>query len=227
MHARGADRGRIALLLIAAGLCSGLCAAASMTEYVRMFENNRRLLRDYSWVSRTEISLDGELQSVERYRVSVRESGSRERTAIEPDPEGASDPKIGRKRERQQETLRESLQSLIESYIDPSERTARELFGDAFVWRGAAREEGQTRVQARHLVRQGDQVSLWLDSVTEEPMRLEILTSLDGEPVRVTTEFGRIKGGPFYPARVVVETEVKEKKLVMTTVTDDYRLVSP
>jgi hypothetical protein len=73
------------------------------------------------------------------------------------------------------------------------------------------------------VLRQGDQVSLWLDAETEDPRKLEILTSYEGEPVRVTTEFLRIEDGPFYPSRVVIETEIKEKKLVVTTVNSDYR----
>ena len=36
------------------------------------------------------------------------------------------------------------------------------------------------------------------------------------------TEFALLEDGPFYPASVVVETEIKEKELVMRTENFDF-----
>jgi hypothetical protein len=225
MNAPGVIRRRSLILALVAGGLVMPAGASELAVYARMFEDNRLRLRDYTWVSRTELTLDGERQSVSRQQVRFDEKGNQLRTALPLDPDDAAGPvkRRSRKREKQQQRLRDDLRSLIESYVHPNRETTRQIFEDAFVWRGEDRNEALTRVQARHVVRQGDQVSLWLDSITQDPTRLEILTSSGGEPVRVITEFERIEQGPFYPSSVVVETEIKEKKVIMATENGDYR----
>ena len=41
-------------------------------------------------------------------------------------------------------------------------------------------------------------------------------------PVKVMTEFRTLDDGAFYPALTIVETEIKEKKLVMKTENFDF-----
>lgn len=201
-------------------LCAAPVLAGGLDDVARLFERNRQQLRDYVWTSTTEIALEGERPTVERYEVRVDENGVQRRTTV---PSAAGRGRKAGKRQRQAEELHDSLRSLVESYVHPAPETTRTLFADPFVWRGEGRIEGVTRLQARNVVREGDQVSLWLETATERPTKLEILTSSGGEPVRVTTEFARIDQGPFYPARIVMETEIKEKRLVVTTANADYR----
>jgi hypothetical protein len=216
--------GRIVVALAVICVCPVL--AGGLEVFARMFEENRQRLREYAWTSRTEITLDGVRQMIEQFEVRFDEDGEQELTRVSVEPAETDGGPIrrrkNRKRRKQAEELHQNLRSLIESYVHPDPETTRQIFSDPFIWRGEGRVEGVTRVQARNVVREGDQVSLWLDAYTEEPTKLEILTSYEGEPVRMTTDFLRIENGPFYPSRVVVETEIREKKWVVTTVNSDY-----
>jgi hypothetical protein len=207
---------------VAALLCVGATASDDLEQIAATFAANRERLRGYGWRSGTELTVDGETMSLGPYEVRYDSRGELVRTPVpvERGPDGRNRRPSGRKRQ-QYEKLLVSLRALIDSYVEPDPRTARQLYSDATVWEGDARSEGMSRIQARDVLRKGDSVSLWLDAVTRTPQRLEILTSSGGEPVRVSAEFASLPEGAFYPSRVVVETEIKEKKLVFTTRSSD------
>ena len=216
--------GRAPGAIVALVLASGAAAGDDLTRIVASFAENRERLREYEWKSETELEIDGERQDARLDDVQYDSEGELRRTPANDERSSASRSrrKPGKK-QRQQEELLESLRGLIEAYVQPDPRTARRLYAEATVWQGDARDEGLTRVQARNVLRQGDEVSLWLDSVTRLPRRLRIVTSFGGEPVLASTEFEILAGGPFYASQVVVETEVGEKKLVFTTRNFDFR----
>jgi hypothetical protein len=212
----------VALVLIASA-----AGAEDLKRFTDSLRRNRQELQDYSWKSRTEIRLDGETQTVQLFEVRYDPDGNLRRTLIS--QQGAPKKVRGplrtqkvKKKQQQQQELQASLQALIEAYVQPDADSSQRLFAGPNVWQGQGRTEGVTRIQARNVLRKGDEVSLWLDSLTHTPQKLQILTSSEGEPVRVTTEFRVLDGGPFYPARISVETEIKEKKLVLTTENFDY-----
>ena len=214
---------RTARAIVALVLAAGATAGGDLGQIAATFAANREKLREYGWKSSTELVLDGETQDAHVYDVRYDSRGEILRTPARDEPAFAKGPRRTRsKKLRQQEELLENLRRLIESYVQPDPRTAKQLYADATVWQGDARAEGVTRVQARNVLRQGDEVSLWLDSLTRLPQRLQILTSFGGEPVKASTEFQTLAAGPFYPARVVVETEIKERKLVFTTRNFDF-----
>lgn len=216
---------RTAPAIVALALVSGAAAGDDLGRIVASFAENGERLRAYEWTSATELVVDGETQDALLDHVRFDSGGELRRTPAAEGPPPASEPRRrpGKKQRQQQRALLESLRGLIESYVRPDPRTARQLYADATVWQGDARDEGLTRVQARNVLREGDEVSLWLDAVTRIPRRLRILTSFGGEPVRASTEFETLDEGPFYASRVVVETEIKEKKLVFTTRNFDFR----
>ena len=81
---------------------------------------------------------------------------------------------------------------------------------------------GYFAYMARGVIRQADRLDLWVDNLTNRPQRLEVLTSLEGEPVRLTATFARLPDGPTYAVETIVETELKEKKMVVRTEAFDH-----
>jgi hypothetical protein len=199
-------------------LAAGIVGAADLRDFSKRFGQNQKELRAYRWKSRVEMVLNGRSESVRVFDVRRGSDGSLAKTPL-PGAKGAKKPS---KKQRRLEALGTDLQALIDSYLEPDERTADRYFDQAAVWQGPGRIEGETRLKARNVRRQGDEVSLWLDAETGVPHDLLIVTSAEGEPVRVMTEFVSLEDGPFYPASVVVETEIKEKKLVVKTENFDF-----
>jgi len=217
----------LVLLPLALVSTAGPSRAAELREFAESFRYNRQQLRNYSWKSRIEVTLAGQTQAIQTFEVRYDAEGNREKTLIasEVDPTAVRGPVRKRKaskKQKQQQERQAELKRLIKAYVEPDPKTSRQLFESATVWEGQGRTEGVTRVLARNVIRQGDLISLWLDSLTRNPRKLEIVTSSGGEPVKVTTEFRTLDDGAFYPAVTIIETEIKEKKLVMKTENFDY-----
>lgn len=220
---------RICMLALSLGivLLAPAAAAQDLIRFAERFRDNQHALRSYGWKSRTEIELDGQSQKVQLFEMRYDSDGRLQKTLVS-EEDGSSKSggpvrrrRTGKKQKKLQE-LQTTLTELIQSYVRPDPDAAARLFADATVWEGSGRVEGVTRVRARNVLRQGDEISLWLDSVTRIPQKYQILTSSEGEPVKVTAEFRALQDGPFYPARITVETELKEKRLLMKTENFDY-----
>jgi hypothetical protein len=69
-------------------------------------------------------------------------------------------------------------------------------------------------------VKQGDAISLWIDPKVPEKRRLEVLTSLKGDPVQMVTQFDRLTDGTQYTSLSMVE--IKAKKMLITTENFDF-----
>jgi hypothetical protein len=188
-------------------------AAEDLRTFTATLERNQRLLRDYRWTSRVEMTLGGHSELVQVFEVDHDRNGIR-RMTLAPDTDSR---KRTSKKQRQLEDLRGQLQRLIDAYLLPDRVEAGQRLETAYVWQGPGESEDETRLKARNVRRQGDEVSLWLHATTGVPRKLLIVTSEAGEPVRVTTEFSLLESGPFHAATVTVETEIKEKKVVMKT----------
>ena len=202
---------RLLMTSFALFLAAAIAGAADLRSFSNKFKQNQQELREYRWKSRVEMLLEGRAETVQIFDVSHDSDGGLRKAPIPADQNG----KKLTKKQRQLLALQLDLQALIDAYLQPDERTAEEYFDRASVWQGQGRIEGETHLKARNVRSQSDEVSLWLDSKTAVPRELLIVTSAGGEPVRVTTEFTRLEAGPFFAESVVVETEMKEKKVVM------------
>ena len=206
------------IALLALFLAATIAGAVDLRSFSDKFERNQQELRSFRWTSRVEMLLDGRSETVQVFEVSHDSDGQLIKTLLPGEQDGK---KLTRK-QRQLLDFQQELQALIDAYLGPDERTAEQYFDRASVWQGPGRIDGETYLKARNVRSQSDEVSLWLDSETEVPRELRIVTSTGGEPVRVTTQFTRLEAGPFIAENVVVETEIKEKKVVMKLQNDDF-----
>ncbi len=158
------------------------------------------------------------IESFERNRQDLRDYHFQSRTQVLFAGEVVERPT--RKVEKKIAETREHLDALIGEYTEIGVERMQSVFADARVTAGGP--GALTLIQARDVIRRGDSLKIMVDAETLVPRRFELLTSLEGEPVQLRTEFSELDGGPSYPARVTVDTEIKEKKLVVITENFDF-----
>jgi hypothetical protein len=207
------------LLLGALGPIPALAGTARLEAVGRMLERNAQELARYSWKSRTEIRVEGELVQTTLVRASYDRVGMLVETPL---PGDAGTAQGSKKLKKKVLTFHEELRALTRSYFDLDPQRIQAALDRAHAWEGQGEQGNLLRVQARGVIRQGDTLDLWIDSATNHPRRLDVLTSLQGEPVRLTAEFAQLKDGPSYAVKTLVETELKEKKMVVRTASFDH-----
>lgn len=212
-----------ALLLICVGVAPVL--GQNPRQNVNVFaiteslEKNRDALAHYTWKLKLEVALDGDLLSEELFQARYDDEGTLASEALEASETGVGK-RRGRKGKRDQEH-RQRLKQLLMAYVEmPPERLGEALTNAV----STENPDGgsTTRVQARGAIREGDSYDLWIDTATRRPRRFEVFTSLQGEPVRLVARFENLEGGPVYPAEATVETEVGEKKMVISIHNYDF-----
>jgi hypothetical protein len=214
--------------LLAILLASGTAAArpAQVRAVGDAFKRDAKALQDYTWTSRTEFSVNGEVKELTLARVRYDANGNLLSTPLDGTSRGEAGPQERRRRpgrrQRRVAARGRELRELIRAYTEFTPEQMHSAFARASVFPGHGEGEGLIRIQVSGVVREGDSMQMWADALTKRMRRFEILTSLEGEPVRVITEFGELENGPTYPARTVVHTEERGKRLVIEAENSDY-----
>ena len=79
------------------------------------------------------------------------------------------------------------------------------------------------RLQSTDVLRDGDEVSFDVVEATQQPMTMRVESATSGSPVVIAITFQALTdGGPNYPARQVVTTQLDGKKIVMVTENFSY-----
>ena len=192
---------------------------ARLGAVARMLTENAQELARYEWKARTEIRVAGEIVRSSLVRVDYDRMGMPVETPL-PDEAAAKSGK--KKMKKKVAAFYEELQALTDSYVALDPQRIQAALAQAHAWEGQGEHGDQLHIQARGVIRDGDKLDLWIENATNLPQRLEVLTSLEGEPVRLTTRFAQLAQGPSYAAETVVETELKEKKMVVRTESFDH-----
>ncbi|HJY88294.1 MAG TPA: hypothetical protein VKE24_15785 [Candidatus Acidoferrales bacterium] len=190
-------------------------STASLGAAVRArIEENQRALRQYTWKQRTELQLKGQVKNERVELVQFDADGELQRT-----PLGSSPAPVERRgvrghirREKQEET-QAYLQRMIERavrYLYPSPASLSAPFEKAEVWEGKGATSGTVQVRVKDFVIQGDSMTFYVDVASHKPRRLEVTSSLDDDPISITTEYGDLPDGPTYGARTTVHAVKKQ-----------------
>jgi hypothetical protein len=204
------------------------------TEFVQAQQANAAALREYTWKSRTELSLKGDVKSVTLDQVRYDLDGRRQRTRIGGSAEPAAhrfDPLappsgpvrriVAAKKKAEFEDLMHDLSVLVESYAHPSLETLHAFARQAA--RTKTLEAGLVRVQGRNLVVTGDSVIVWIDPLTSMIRRAEIDTVLQGERVEVAVDYRSLPNGLTYQARTLLR--YPSRRMALTVETYDHQHV--
>jgi hypothetical protein len=220
----------IALVSISRAYVSGASTedGSPHTEFVRAQQANAAALREYTWKSRTELSLKGDVKFVTLEQVRFDLDGRRQKTRIGGSPEPSEDrfdpraPRVGpvrrivaAKKKEEFKDLLQDLAALAESYAHPPLETLH-----AFA-RQAARtktiEAGLVRVQGRNLIVTGDSMIVWIDPSTSLIRRAEIDTMREGERVEMAVDYRSLANGLTYQARTLLRYPHRQMSLTVET----------
>jgi len=198
------------------------------TEFVQAQQANAAALREYTWKSRTELSLKGDVKSVTLEQVRYDLDGRRQKTRIGGSPEPSEDrfnprgPRVGpvqrivtAKRKEEFKELMQDLSTLVESYAHPSLETLHAFARQAA--RTKTLEAGLVRVQARNLNVTGDSMTVWIDPSTSMIRRTEISTVHESNRVEVAVDYRSLSNGLTYQARTLLRYPYKQMSLTVET----------
>lgn len=213
----------IALAIAATATVTPL-AAQDLFDVSRAVFGDRDVLRAYSWTSETRLVVDGETLRVERARARFDDDGRVERDVVSVEDVGVEGGPIARRQARRDikraEVRRVELGELIDEYVHMG-RTDAQRFAEGANPEGLA---AGRRLRARDLLRIGDTVDVVVGGEDARPEWLEILTSLEGEPVWINCRFARLGGdGPVYVEHLMLRTELDETPLAIVVENSDFR----
>jgi hypothetical protein len=190
---------------------------------------NEQALRQYTWKSRTEVRVGGEVKSTVLQMVRYGADGTLQKTVIggqkageksrplQKTPIGALVKQIKKKKSGE---FQEGLRELLEAYANIPAEKMRRFFENASFQPGSDAMQGTLRISGTDVVKPHDTLSLWINPKTREKRQLEILTSLEGDHVQVVSQFAQLPDWVSYTKLSMVE--VKAKELTMVTENFDF-----
>ena len=203
-----------------------LAQRGELMTIARTFKTNLEQLQNYSWTERMEIQVNGEVTEFALSHVRYDLDGNLQKTPIkeaeEDEVRGPIRKKRAKKKRKKASEFNQDLRDLILTYTQFTPQQMHSVFDRAGIFPGVGDSAGMLRVQAHGVVREGDWMHIWADEVTKRLRKIEIRTSLEGQPINVVTEFRDLTDGPTYPARTTVTTESKGKPMVITSEHFDF-----
>jgi hypothetical protein len=225
---RSAGPGVLALLFALAVTT----ASGQQREFVEVQRANADALRSYTWKSRTELTLKGEVMNVRLEQVRFDFDGRLQKTQIGGGSAAASESHVGRRGgpvrqrvvARKQDEFKElmnDLATLAGSYAHLSPDTLEAFAARATITKGQGIEPAWLRVQGRGVLSGTDEMMVWIDAARLMMRRVEITTVLDGKPVHIGVDYRSLENGLTYQTRAIVR--YPEKQLEVTIENFDYK----
>jgi hypothetical protein len=222
--------GALVLLTSASSLGEG----ALLAEFARAQAANQAALREYTWKSRTEVALAGEVRSIRLEQVRFDLDGRLQRTPLSesgapqqatrsgpPHPIALLRGRIEAKQRADVASAVRALGELAQSYAQLGPEELHRFVGHE-VAPGAA---GSIRLRGRDVRVPGDQLTLWLDAESRAIRRVEIETRLDGQLAQISSEHRVLEDGVSYQARTTARLPARE--LVITIDSFEHTRAGP
>ena len=186
------------------------------TQIAEGRKQNQMMLREYTWNTRTEVKIDGEVKSVKVDLVRFTPDGELQKTKISDSADGQKKPrgikgKVASKKIKGMQEWAGELTQLLQKYSLP---TAGSLLD--FMDKAAVERTGQlATLVASNVVQQGDQMTVLADSGSQQLKMIEVSTSLDGDAVEVEIRNEALETGPSYTARQIVKVPAQKVELTI------------
>jgi len=187
---------------------------------------NAQALRKYEWKSRTEIRKAGEPKGVQLMLMRYDIDGNLQKTTIggTPPPSIPTRGLRGRIAERKKKDFQETIQDLRRVAAMYSELSPSQM-QNFMVGRRLGSTSDEIQIQGRDVLQRGDSITIYVDAGSHRQRRIEIATFIEGDSVRITSEFRDIADGPNYMARSIVD--YPQEKIQLLTENFDYQRVRP
>ena len=207
------------------GPCSPLATAAA---------RNQQALRSYSWISKTELSLKGEVKNTKIESCKYGPDGKVMKTELTEPPEppeggrkrrgGALKGKVVAKKKAEMQKELEETAALIHGYVPPAAEKIQAAIaaGKVTISPGAA-----TAVRFADYLKAGDAFTLTLDSESKSIRQVAVDTWLDDPEKKVTlrVDFQLLPDGTNYAASTVLA--IPKDNLEVRIENSNYNKVAP
>lgn len=111
------------------------------------------------------------------------------------------------------------LTDLVKRYMAPTPGTMMDFYSKASF---SPMPSGNIRAEESGFIQPGDTATYWINPATRQPVNYSFSTSLQGDPVKCSVQFGQVPNGPQYASSLTVSVPAKE---VVATVTNfDFQL---
>jgi hypothetical protein len=190
---------------------------------------NAEALRQYQWKLRTEVQRKGETKSVQVALARYDANGQLQTTPISKTPEPDL-PKFGLRKaiaEKKYKEFKETVQQLGElarSYSNLPADQMQRFMATAAISPEMNGEQKLLRAEGHDVLRNGDTMTVWVEATSRKQRRVEILSSYDGKPVRIVSEFRDLpQSGPTYLATSQIAYD--DGEVVIVTSNFDHELL--
>ena len=196
--------------------------AVLATEITDARKQNAAEMRNYSWNTRTEVKMDGEIKSVKVELIRFTPEGELQKATVSDSAEGAKKPrgirgKVASTKVKGMQEWAAELGKLLEQYGLPTAGSLLDFLDSATVER-----TGQmVNLLGSNVIQQGDHMSMLVDAGNKQLKIIEVQTSLDGDAVDVQIISKNLDDGLSYTARQVVK--VPGKKVELSIENYDFR----
>lgn len=221
---------RRALSALVIGAAFGAVAFAQQQQFAAAQQANQSALRHYTWQSRTELRVEGEMKQVRLEQVRFDLDGRLQKTTVgggaapaetsrpgPPGPAGALKKRVVAKKKEEFQDMLAELGALAESYAHMSPQRMSAFAARAVITPGQGIETGSARVQGRDVVTAGDQMTIWIDPTGFAMRRVEIATFYEGTPVTIVADYRRLEDGLTYQARSTLRYAAKAVDVTVET----------
>jgi hypothetical protein len=223
------------LFLSSTGPASSQDPKQVLQEKVAAFKQsmaaNNAALRQYSWTEKTQLSLKGEVKSTKDELCRYGPDGQVQKTLLSTPPEKKEKRglkgKVAKKKKDEMQDYMEQVVSLIQKYVPPPpELIKADIAGgnSSFSPQGP----GAIQLQFKNFVKNGDLVSVTLDTAAKLIRQLKVDTYLEDaekDKVGLTVDFQTLPDGTSYAAKK--NLDVAAKKIVVNITAGNYQKLAP
>lgn len=180
-------------------------------------------LQNYTWKSKTQLEVNGEVRKVMLNQVRYDANGQLQKTPLAaPDaPTQSMGPLARRLAQRKSEKAQEwveGLRNTLEAYEHvPKDKMKAFLMGGKITPLG----NGVIQVQGTGLVSPTDQVTVTADMASREPKSFVVSTSYDNAPLQMQVDLSDVAPGVNAPVKVTIS--VPDHNLDIVTDNYDYQ----
>jgi hypothetical protein len=194
---------------------SGDVLKAQANMAVRIMEArkaNAAMLRQYTWESRTELLVKGEVKDIRLDQVHYGPGGTLERNVLNnqgaPMPRGFLRRSIAADKKKEMEEYMTGLRGLLDQYTLPTTGKILDFISQAAL--SGPDANGWLKMTGSSVVVPGDRLTIWVDPTTRQTRQVQVSTTYQGDPVELSATFRSIENGPTYPAFGEVDIPAKQ-----------------
>jgi hypothetical protein len=220
----------LTLCLVAAGRSGAQDPKQMMQEKAAALKQsvvtNQQVLKQYSWIDKTELSVKGEVKNTKLESCSYGPDGKVQKTLLTEPPEPSKKRglrgKVVEKKTGEMKDYMASAIKLIGRYVPPSPDTLQAVVAAG---KASLSQAGPDAVQLifKDYALPGDSYMFTLDKAGNAMRRLDVDTYLDKPEDKVTlvVDFQTLPDGTRCVAKKVLNTAAKE--IVVTITSSDYK----